>query len=163
VIGFKLLDLLVRAVKLQFHLTELLYADLAWCIGRICAVRPGSLARSDNKPANSPQKPFLIWKDIELSRDEQHGKFSARLHFRNLKTNYEDPEKSRRKTVQASTLTCIIKSPQNTENMVFSVPHRLLTMAVRRGILDGIETLDQLFSSEAKYISVRGTTYPKDR
>ncbi|RKK86501.1 hypothetical protein BFJ71_g13743 [Fusarium oxysporum] len=155
VIGFKLLDLLVRAVKLQFRLTELLYADLAWCIGRICAVRPGSLARSDNKPANSPQKPFLIWKDIELSRDEQHGKFSARLHFRNLKTNYEDPEKSRGKTVQASTLTCIIKSPQNTENMVFSVPHRLLTMAVRRGILDGIETLDQLFSSEAKYISIK--------
>ncbi|KAK2479087.1 hypothetical protein H9L39_08461 [Fusarium oxysporum f. sp. albedinis] len=39
--------------------------------------------------------------------------------------------------------------------MVFSVPHRLLTMAVRRGILDGIETLDQLFSSEAKYISIK--------
>lgn len=136
---------------------------LAWCIGRICAVRPGSLARSDNKPVDSPQKPFLTWNDIELSRDESNGKFSARLYFRNLKTNYEDPQKSMGKTAQASALTCIIKSPQNTENIVFSVPHRLLTIAIRRGILDGIETLDQLFSSTAKYISVRDTTYPEGR
>lgn len=135
---------------------------LAWCIGRICAVRPGSLARSDNKPVDSPQKPFLIWNDIELSRDHG-GKFALTITFRNLKTNSEEPTKAVQKGPLRSVLRCVIKSPQNTENMVFSVPHRLLTIAIRRGILDGIETLDELFSSEAKYISVKDTTYPEDR
>ncbi|KAF5722886.1 hypothetical protein FMUND_2242 [Fusarium mundagurra] len=127
---------------------------LAWCIGRICAVRPGSLARSDNKPADSPQKPFLIWNDIELSRDHD-GKFTLTITFRNLKTNSEELTKASHKAPLRSQLRCVIKSPQNTENLVFSVPHRLLAMAIRRGILCGIETVDQLFSSRAKYILIK--------
>ncbi|KAG5789435.1 hypothetical protein H9Q69_011503 [Fusarium xylarioides] len=127
---------------------------LAWCIGRICAVRPGSLARSDNKPVNSPRKPFLTWNDIELSRDHD-GKFTVTITFRNLKTNSEEPTKAAHKAPLRSELRCIIKSPRNTENLVFSVPHCLLAMAIRRGILYGIETLDQLFTYENKYISVK--------
>ncbi|KAM0200381.1 hypothetical protein ACHAPI_002806 [Fusarium lateritium] len=128
---------------------------LAWCIGRVCAVRPGSLARSDHRKADAIDKPFLTWGDIELSRDSEDGKFTAKITIRNLKTNYEDPEKARKKGSAPSKLKCIIKSPQITSNLIFSVPHRLLIIAIRRGILDGIETLDQLLSSELQYITIR--------
>ncbi|RSM09045.1 hypothetical protein CDV31_007907 [Fusarium ambrosium] len=50
-------------------------------------------------------------------------------------------------------LRCIIKSPQNATNLIFSVHHRLLAMTLRRQVLDGIETLDQLFDSTRKYIT----------
>ncbi|KAF5711462.1 hypothetical protein FGLOB1_4965 [Fusarium globosum] len=92
--------------------------------------------------------------DIELSRDHD-GKFALTITFRNLKTNSEEPTKAAHKAPLRSELRCVIKSPQNTENLVFSVPHRLLAMAIRRGILDGIETLDQLFTSQTKYISIK--------
>ncbi|CAJ0540123.1 Ff.00g073930.m01.CDS01 [Fusarium sp. VM40] len=128
---------------------------LAWCIGRVCAVRPGSLARSDHRPVDAPEKPFLTWGDIELSRGSEDGKFTAKITIRNLKTNYKDPEKARNKGSAPSELKCIIKSPQVVSNLIFSIPHRLLVIAIRRGILAGIQTLDQLLSSELQYITIR--------
>lgn len=132
---------------------------LAWCIGRVCAVRPGSLARSDHRPVDAPEKPFLTWGDIELSRGSEDGKFTAKITIRNLKTNYKDPEKARNKGSAPSELKCIIKSPQVVSNLIFSIPHRLLVIAIRRGILAGIQTLDQLLSSELQYITVSHGTH----
>ncbi|KAF5027811.1 hypothetical protein F66182_81 [Fusarium sp. NRRL 66182] len=109
---------------------------LAWCIGRVCALRPGSLAKTANK------------------RDHD-GRFTAKLVIRNLKTNYEDPEKTWRQGSLNTTVRCIIKSPQHSTNLIFSIPHRLLIIALRRGVLHGIETLDQLLCTEKKYIAIK--------
>lgn len=76
----------------EIGVDELRIHHLAWCLGRICAVRPGSIARS------------------ETTKDSD-GKN--------------------------------VISPTHPHNLMFSVPRRLLTIAIRRGILIGVDTLDE--------------------
>ncbi|KAL6402116.1 uncharacterized protein AUP68_14581 [Ilyonectria robusta] len=36
-----------------------------------------------------------------------------------------------------------------------SAPHRLLTIAIRRGALDGIQTIDELFKRRNRFITIK--------
>lgn len=96
---------------------------LAWCLGRICAVRPGSLGISSHKHASAKNRPFLTWRDIEITRGSEAGRFQAQVTFRNLKTNVLDPEKMKEKGDNKSQLCCIINSPRQLENLDFSCTH----------------------------------------
>lgn len=64
---------------------------LAWVLGRLGALRPGSLAMP-HKVDPDRQLPFLAWKDLTIERTGV-GRFSVKMVIRNLKTNFLDPEK----------------------------------------------------------------------
>lgn len=61
-------------------------------------------------------------------------------------------------------LVCQIVPPQNGENIIFSITHRAVIMAMRRGILEGIDTLDELFDGrggrKSHQIKVSCDQYP---
>lgn len=64
---------------------------LAWVIGRVAAVRPGSLAMP--KHQGDRHLPYLVWGDLEIQRTDVEGMFYVRMAIRNLRTNSVDPEK----------------------------------------------------------------------
>lgn len=127
---------------------------LAWCIGRVCAVRPGSLGYNLKNKDSIQQKKFLRWGDVKIFRGVAGGEFIADLTFRVLKTNSEDPEKGNLDDRPPRPLQCRVLSPKKNENIIFSVPHRLLVIALRRGIINGISTIDELLAGRALNIIV---------
>ncbi|KAH7174972.1 uncharacterized protein B0J16DRAFT_418367 [Fusarium flagelliforme] len=133
---------------------------LAWCIARVCAVRPGSIGISGQRTVNTNDRPFLTWGDIEITRLDK-GRFQARITFRNLKTNYPDPEKTFRQKGKYSSLTCVINSPTNIDNLIFSIPHRLLVLALRRQIIDSVTTIDELMRGNQRNITINHEHLPK--
>lgn len=151
----RMIDLdMVRTPNLPFAESH----HLAWCIGRITAARPGSIAAS-TKEAREKNK-HLLWRDIELTKDVEDGKFSARITFRALKTNRQDPEQNVQKGQKNMEVQCNIKSPQSATNFIFSIPHRLLVIALRRGYLKDITTLDELFEYGLHHIQVSHPHHP---
>lgn len=118
---------------------------------------------ANHKDPGDKERPFLTWRDIKLLRGSEPGKFQARITFRNLKTNFADPEKAKEKGNLKSTLQCVISSPRQVDNLVFSVPHRLLTIALRRGLLDGIATIDELIKGDQHYLIVSNPSTPSNK
>jgi len=45
--------------------------------------------------------------------------------------------------------------PQQADDFIVSVRHRLLGMTVHRGIIQDIETLDELFAADKRHITIR--------
>ena len=124
---------------------------LAWCIGRFTAVRPGSLGPSQEQVKNpysdDALRACLQWRDIRVSRIvDRPGQFTATITIRNLKGNGRVVGK--RAATPHRSLTFILLSPQRTENLLFSVPHRLLTIALRRNLIVGVETVADLFADD---------------
>ncbi|KAF5023262.1 hypothetical protein F66182_4674 [Fusarium sp. NRRL 66182] len=122
---------------------------LAWVLGRVAALRPGSLARARNQ---TQELPYLVWKDLSIERTEIVGKFIVRMTIRNLKTNSPDPEAARS---QNRELTISLHCPAGQLTFELSAPHRILTIALRRGILKKINTVDELFNGKEKFIVVK--------
>jgi len=66
---------------------------------------------------------------LEISRDG-HEKFIVIVKFRNIAIkNSEDPEKKKKK--QTISFRCKIQA-LTAENLIFSIPHRLVVTALRR-------------------------------
>ena len=126
---------------------------LAWCIGRVCSVRPGSIGPS-GKGDKLKKGLYLTWRDAIITRGKNKGEFSAQIIFRSVKTNSDDPEKAEKSGAGGKVLTCNVLPPQRADNLVFSVPHRLLVIALRRDILVGIESLDELLDGEQYHVLV---------
>lgn len=143
----QLIDLDMSATK-TIELAEMHH--LAWCIGRVCAIRPGSPKNKNN----IPHKKFLTWRDVKIFRGTSDGEFVGDLTFRVLKTNLEDPERANESDRPPRPLQCRVLSPKKNENIIFLVPHRLLAIAIRRGIIDGISTIDELLAGRALNIQV---------
>ncbi|KAK1659148.1 hypothetical protein BDP55DRAFT_366315 [Colletotrichum godetiae] len=72
--------------------------------------------------------------------------------IRNLKDN-EDKETESED--QKQTMNFHIKSPQQQANLTLSAPHRLLVIGLRRGVFDGLSTIDDLFDSELDRIPIK--------
>ncbi|KAG8629128.1 hypothetical protein KVT40_002993 [Elsinoe batatas] len=117
--------------------------QLIWCIGRQTAVRPGSIGWSKGRKDR-----YLRWADVGF-RNLGDGKFTCILKIKHLKTNYQNPERGTHRQ-----LNFTIASP-NAENLIFSVPHRLLVIALRRSLLVGIESLEDLLKSQNAYILIK--------
>lgn len=130
---------------------------LAWLLGRVCCVRPGSIGWSHREYEKTGQ--YLTWGDVRITRTEEKGRFVAEICFRTLKTNFDDPERGRNKPNPLQELKTTIVSPSSLDALVFSIPHRLLTMAIRRGLLVGINTIDELFNGTNYEILVRFVFY----
>lgn len=126
---------------------------LAWCLGRVLALRPGSIGSSKFAP-----EAHLTWNDVKITREEDNGKFVARITIRFVKQS-SDPEKAPGsyqmvRNSMKSYLQFNVRCPTNVENMIFSVPHRLLVIALRRGVLRDLTTIDELMESDARTIKV---------
>lgn len=127
---------------------------LAWCVGRVCAIRPGSLGYNPKNKNSLRHKKYLTWRDVKIFRGVEKAEFVADFTFRILKTNSEDPEEGNNDDRPPRPLQCRVLSPKKNENVIFSVPHRLLVIALRRGIIDGISTIDELLAGRALNIQV---------
>ena len=136
---------------------------LAWCIGRVTAVRPGSLGVTDGRrmdERDTEKQPYLAWKDIRIHRGCKRGEFIVFIDIRNLKTNTVDHEREYLSKGPGGSygnrvLTFRIGSPQRAATLWMSVPHRILIIALRRQILVGIETLDELFDGDKALIHIK--------
>lgn len=65
---------------------------LAWVLGRLAALRPGSLGMPDRM--GNRHLPYLVWGDLQIERTSTIGAFYVKMTIRNLKTNSIDPEKA---------------------------------------------------------------------
>lgn len=110
---------------------------LSWCLGRTCAVRPGSLGHNPKDKSAIPEKRFLTWRDVQIFRGAEVGKFVADIAFRVVKTNSQDAEQASKASKPSRPINCRVMSPNTTDNLIFSVPHRLLIIALRRGAIAG--------------------------
>ncbi|KFY24058.1 hypothetical protein V493_05469 [Pseudogymnoascus sp. VKM F-4281 (FW-2241)] len=61
-----------------------------------------------------------------------------------MKTQNNDINKAANRGSVEKTLRARIMSPQQVSNMIFSAAHRILAIALRRGVIEGIETLDEI-------------------
>jgi len=120
--------------------------QLIWCILRQAAIRPGAIGSSKVNPA------FLQWKHIRFQNTNVPGKFIVHVSFQNLKTNADDPQRALQQHGNR-TLECYFDSP-NEDNIIFSIPHRMLAMAIRRKLVVDISSLDALFASKSANILV---------
>ncbi|KAL2070064.1 hypothetical protein VTL71DRAFT_14744 [Oculimacula yallundae] len=117
---------------------------LAWVLGCVCGVRPGSMAYSDGR-----QDQFLTWRDIVITRGKVPGLFDTKITFRYLKGNRDDLEAS-------DVMTFYINSPTLIQHISMSPPHRLLIMLLRRGFLQDHDSLESLLNGKEKLIRIKG-------
>lgn len=95
----------------------------------------------------------LNWGDVKITRMAERGNFEVMVVFRNVKTRSTDPEKNKGGVGQKP-IECLIRLPKNPVNLVFSVSHRLLALALRYDMIEGISTLDHLFDGDKHFIKV---------
>ncbi|KAJ5008614.1 hypothetical protein K4K57_010177 [Colletotrichum sp. SAR 10_99] len=129
----------------------------AWLLARCCALRPGALGQTRKPPAflNGPR--YLIWNDVEIKRGQEPGEFDAKITIRNLKDSSFDRDaqghiRSRMNGQTGSLMDFFFKSPKDQINLAFSPVHRLLVMALRRGALQDINTVEELLTGNASAI-----------
>ena len=116
---------------------------LAWCLARICAVGPGSLAQQSLRAVRRkhPYR-YPTWDSMNITRGDHPGQFNLTAEFRGVKGTNE------RDAGAEEILTFIIDSPKQPRNLVFSPSHRLLVMAIRRGAIEGIDSIEELLSKD---------------
>ncbi|KAL6353632.1 hypothetical protein LRP88_14130 [Fusarium phalaenopsidis] len=95
--------------------------------------------------------PYLVWGDLDIQRTNVEGMFYVKMTIRNLKTNSVDPEKE----ADDKTLILSLHSPKGQMTFELSAPHRILTIALRRGVLSGINTIDELFKGRERDIIIK--------
>ncbi|KAI0159764.1 hypothetical protein GGR57DRAFT_437290 [Xylariaceae sp. FL1272] len=114
------------------------YHHLAWILGRICALRPGSLGEPSQKDqSKAPQ--HLVFRDVKVTR----GEYTAAITIRNLKSSEVGlSEQGRPASCEIDYFPII--SPQDQHNLFFSFPRRLLVVALRRNAIQGITSIEDL-------------------
>lgn len=113
------------------------------CMARQTAVRPGSIGWSKGRKGN-----YLKWRNVKFI-NHGSGNWTVIITFTHLKTNMSDPEQG-----EWRSLDCYLDSP-NEDNLIFSVPHRLLMMALRRDLIDGITTIEELVQSNLAEFTIK--------
>ena len=111
---------------------------LAWCIGLVCGVRPGSMG-----PTKRHKDQFLTFKEIELTRvgNRYSGMFNTKITFLYLKRN-RGPD-----AIQEG-LTFHVNGASTSHNLPMSIPHRLLIILLRRQGLQDHDDLDSLLNGQ---------------
>ncbi|OIW32876.1 hypothetical protein CONLIGDRAFT_695069 [Coniochaeta ligniaria NRRL 30616] len=137
----QLIDTDMASPTLHIDVAELHH--LAWCMGKISAIRPGDIGQSRQGSQKS-----LRWKDITIVRGDEPGKFQVEIGLRSM-SNSTNFDKMTRK------LVCKVLSPSTTEDLEFSIAHRLLVVAIRHKMLVGIETIDDLLSEAMHHIRIK--------
>lgn len=120
-----------------------------WCIARHTSCRPGSIGTSGKYGRSKP----LCWRNLEFSHGNESGQFTVVIEFDNIfikRSN--DPEKAQELGNTPLRVRCNSPRPGN---LIFSVPHRLLTIALRRDLLENISSIDELMKSPGQNIAIK--------
>lgn len=117
---------------------------LAWIFGCLCGIRPGSLGSHPDDESR-----HLRWNDITIRREITsdggfEGRFTACCVFRYLK----DRNTTVRKPSRFQQLRLTVRSARSPDHIPFSLPHRLLTILIRRGLLRDYTTVEELFNGQ---------------
>ncbi|SMY24059.1 unnamed protein product [Zymoseptoria tritici ST99CH_1A5] len=135
------------------HCMSIEYAEqhwAAWCILRLTACRAGSICLSSRFTSNPPLK----WSNLEFIPGSEPGQFDLVIHFENINLKKpHDPEAAMNQPGDDS-LHVTIASP-DANNLIFSAAHRLLVIALRRGILVGINSIDDLMNCTLARIPIK--------
>lgn len=123
---------------------------IAWCVAFQTAIRPGSLGRGEA----SDRQEYSRLRDLDLSRGQERGRFNLILTIRILKTNTNNMEQGVKGKHVNIALDMPLTTPQAKENIIFSVPHRILAMLLRRGALEGITSVAELINGTQQNITV---------
>lgn len=123
--------------------------QFAWSLARFCLVGPGSIGWSSTLKRDEGK--YLKFKNVTIIT-EGGGRFALRIVFEVLKTNFDQNIEAANKSALLREMTCILPSPKLPDNLTLSAPYRMLGIALRRGLLDSIDTVDQLFACDKKYI-----------
>lgn len=89
--------------------------------------------------------------------------FQLKILFRNVKMKIHDLERMGQGGNQQSTSTeyinCTILPSKRPQNLPCSIAHRLLALAICRGWLEDINTLDELLAGEAHFTRVSSSNF----
>lgn len=95
----------------------------------------------------------MSWRDIQITRTSRVGDYEVWLTFRNFKGS-RNLEGQLRGSVRDEPIRCRILSPKSPRNLVFNIAHRLVVIALRRGILKDISSMEELLGGEKRHIQV---------
>lgn len=123
--------------------------QLLWCIGRVTALRPGSLCPSGRYARTEPLK----WRSLVFTRGDEPGQWHCRLTLDHIDIKRKQDRVTAPDEVSNQPVVLNLTSPEP-QNLVFSPAHRLLVIALRRRLLKNIATLDDLFNSPFHEIRV---------
>jgi hypothetical protein len=131
--------------------------QLCWLLGRTTGCRPGSI----RAPKVTKRKDlmsdtglmFLTWRDLVLHKMAR-GKWFCDIVFRIVQTNVNKEDAGKRQSPRVA-IRLRIMPPEQVENLLFSVPHRLLVMMLRHSLLDDIHTVQELMDSTLTEVRVR--------
>ncbi|KAK5138098.1 hypothetical protein LTR08_004792 [Meristemomyces frigidus] len=123
--------------------------QVLWCIGRVTALRPGSLCPSARYSRTQP----LVWRDFTFTQGAKPGMFNCRLTLDHIDIKHSQDTVTASSSPLEHPLVINLPSPEP-QNIVFSPAHRLLVIALRRNVLDGIATLEDLLGSDLHNIRV---------
>lgn len=112
--------------------------QVLWCLARLTALRPGSLCPGARYARSKP----LTWSDFKFMRGKEAGQIDMRMIVHATIKRAEDPL-ARDVNPVHHPLSIRIDSP-DPRNLIFSPAHRLLVIALRRGIVEGIDNVDDL-------------------
>lgn len=117
-------------------------------------MRPGSLGpqRAGNIASDDDFR-GMIFDDFEVRRGKAPGEFIAVLTVRRLKT--DGFQRANKTGYMSSRVKYHFQSPQNAFNLMFSIPHRLLVLALRRGALRDHTTIESLLDGHDQYIDFK--------
>lgn len=125
---------------------------LAWLLARCCALRPGAIGTPQ---LQDPLKkfPFLKFGDFAITRhSDNDGKFDMVVAIRNLKITTDIAAEM---GYQTKRVEFHIKAPSQQHNLMLSIPHRFLVLALRRGALEHYTTIEGLLSDNKRNIRIK--------
>ena len=122
-----------------------------WCIASATGLRPSSFG--PDKSRNELEFPFVAWQDLQFTRIRtlKTGHFLVEITIRYIMGNKQKAEVNR----ATKNLVFEVSSPSKAANLLLSVPHRLLVIALRRGVLEGISTVKELVDGQQMHIKIK--------
>jgi len=137
--------------------------QLCWLLGFVCGVRPGSIGTSRHR-----KDQFLQVQDIQIKRSGGPYNFQATITFRWLK-GYRDENRKRYVNSKRSSIYILIPNslvftcggPSTPDEVIYSIPHRLLALLLRRGYLQDHDSVDSLLSGTEVSIATKESAQDK--
>ncbi|KAI5197559.1 hypothetical protein E4T38_07921 [Aureobasidium subglaciale] len=123
---------------------------LAWTIAMITGVRPGAIGRTQFR-----KDAYLRWTDIQITRNPAHvQRFNVTITFPYMK-GFQDPSAVDTAWNDEGYLRLSIEPPESAENIPLSPAYRLLAIALKRGLLAGYKTYQDLLQGDELNILIK--------
>lgn len=104
---------------------------ISWILGCVCGVRPGAIGFTNLRPDD-----YMRWKHIKFTRQPgANMRFQVQITFPYMKGFQDDHARAHNENYDSS-LVLTVRSPQTTDNIPLSLPHRLLIIGISRGIFE---------------------------